>query len=365
MGSIAGCIKQIARHRFNSELTVQDNPLITFILFGYNQAHFVREAIDGALTQNYSPLEIIFSDDCSTDQTFEIMSEMAANYKGPHKIILNRNEQNRGVGAHVNRAFSLASGEWIVTAASDDISDPDRCARVLELAKQHPDAGAIGLGWRDIDEKGDPYPGVMLARYKQRRRTSGQDRTWLREFASGDFGVWGMSAAWSQKLLQSCPPLPDALRQEDEVYSLLATIAGFSLVLDPEQFVSYRHHAHNASGFDHRTDTDTTEKRRIGRAKMNLYTWKFLRHSVENLHLMPPGLPSNKEKNHLLKLLNLKIATCEDEATWWECGILGRIRRSFFPAERNRIIRCPREWSRMLPRKWHFFIQKNKPIRKT
>ena len=337
---------------------MQNNPLITFILFGYNQAHFVREAIDGALAQTYSPLEIIFSDDCSTDETFTIMSEAAANYRGPHKIILNRNEQNRGVGAHVNRAFSLANGEWIVTAASDDISNPGRCARVVELAKQHPDAGAIGLGWRDIDEKGNPMEGEMLPRYKQYRRTSGLDRAWLQEFESGDFGVWGMSAAWSQKLLQICPPLPDALRQEDEVYSLLATISGFCLVLDPERFVSYRHHSNNASGFDHRTDADTIEKRRIGRADMNLFTWKFLRHSVHNLPQLPPGLPSNKEKKHLIKLLDLKIATCEDEATWWQCGTLGRIRRSFFPAERKKIICWPREWSRMLPYCWYLFIQK-------
>ena len=71
-----------------------DRPLITFALFAYNQERFIREAVAGAFSQTYSPLEIILSDDCSSDRTFEIIQEMTAGYEGPHKVILNRNEKN-------------------------------------------------------------------------------------------------------------------------------------------------------------------------------------------------------------------------------------------------------------------------------
>ena len=71
-----------------------EKPLITFALFAYNQERFIREAVEGAFSQTYSPLEIILSDDCSPDRTFEIMKEMAAEYTGPHTIVLNRNEKN-------------------------------------------------------------------------------------------------------------------------------------------------------------------------------------------------------------------------------------------------------------------------------
>jgi len=47
-------------------------PLITFALFAYNQERFIREAVQGAFSQTYSPLEIIMSDDCSKDRTFDI-----------------------------------------------------------------------------------------------------------------------------------------------------------------------------------------------------------------------------------------------------------------------------------------------------
>ncbi|MCB1130450.1 MAG: glycosyltransferase [Verrucomicrobiae bacterium] len=332
-------------------------PLITFILFAYNQAHYVREAIEAALAQSYSPLEIILSDDCSQDKTFEIMKSMAASYKGPHRIILNRNEVNRGVGAHVNKAFSLSSGRWIVTAAGDDVSDPGRCARVAELASLHPDAAAIGLGWRDIDASGAPVSGRMLQRYLDARHISGMDPGWIRAYRSGDFGVWGMTAAWRSDLIQGWPTLPDDCRQEDEIYSFRAALAGHSMILDPGVYASYRHHDSNASGFDRRTDPDTTERRRTARALMNLKTWQTLHDELATLPNLPPGLPSETMRNELLLILRRKIAKEHNESTWWESGILTRITRSFFPPERERPISWPREWSRMLPRQWHLALE--------
>jgi glycosyltransferase involved in cell wall biosynthesis len=74
-----------------------DRPLISFILIACNQKRFIREAVEGTFSQTYSPLEIVLSDDCSRDRTFEIMKELTASYQGPHKIILNRNENKPGI----------------------------------------------------------------------------------------------------------------------------------------------------------------------------------------------------------------------------------------------------------------------------
>jgi len=333
-----------------------ENPLITLILFGYNQEHFVREAIAGAISQTYSPLEILFSDDSSTDSTFSIMQEAAAAYQGPHRIILNRNEQNRSVGAHVNAAFGLATGEWIVTAASDDVSDAGRCARVAEVAKAHPDAGVIGLGWRDIDEDGEPFPGRMLGRYQEGRINKAGDPAWINQFRDGDFGAWGMSVAWKTSLVRQWPPLADELRQEDEVYSFRAALMGMSIVLDPEPVASYRHHGNNVSGYDPQADIETTEKRRIARARMNLATWRFLSDELESPPAFVSSLWSERQLATLRTYLGLKIKACEDNAGWWDCGTLGRLRRSLFPAERRRLIHRPREWKRILPYPWFLYL---------
>ena len=47
--------------------SASDRPLVTFALFAYNQEKYIREAVEGAFAQTYAPLEIILSDDCSTD----------------------------------------------------------------------------------------------------------------------------------------------------------------------------------------------------------------------------------------------------------------------------------------------------------
>jgi len=98
----------------------------------YNQESFIREAIEGAISQSYENLEIILSDDCSNDSTFEIMCGVAKNYTGPHKIILNKNESNLGIGQHINVITNISSGGLIVLNAGDDISLP---TRVQEYAK--------------------------------------------------------------------------------------------------------------------------------------------------------------------------------------------------------------------------------------
>lgn len=50
--------------------TALDHPLVTFALLAYSQEKYIREAVEGAFAQTYEPLEIILSDDCSSDRTY-------------------------------------------------------------------------------------------------------------------------------------------------------------------------------------------------------------------------------------------------------------------------------------------------------
>ena len=111
---------------------IPGRPLLTFSIAAYNQEKFIREAVEGAFSQTYSPLEIVLSDDCSGDSTFSIMEKMAGQYRGPHRIILNRNSVRRSLGGHVNRVVEISRGELIVGAAGDDVSLPQRCEIAYE-----------------------------------------------------------------------------------------------------------------------------------------------------------------------------------------------------------------------------------------
>ena len=62
---------------------MKERPLVSMTVICYRAERFVREAIEGALAQTYSPLEIIISDDASSDRTFEIIQEAVADYDWP------------------------------------------------------------------------------------------------------------------------------------------------------------------------------------------------------------------------------------------------------------------------------------------
>ena len=69
-----------------------EKPLVTISMITYNQERYVRDAVRGALAQTYEPLEIVISDDCSTDSTWDIIRDEVEAYRksgGIHKNIVN------------------------------------------------------------------------------------------------------------------------------------------------------------------------------------------------------------------------------------------------------------------------------------
>lgn len=105
---------------------IKNQPLVTLAIISYNQEKFIREAVESALAQTYSPMEVVISDDTSSDSTFDIIKDIAASYVGPHKIIINLNPINLGLAGNLNKVLSLCKGEIICWAAGDDISLPGK-----------------------------------------------------------------------------------------------------------------------------------------------------------------------------------------------------------------------------------------------
>lgn len=129
------------------------HPFVTFILFAYNQERYVREAIESAFAQDYHPLEIVLSDDCSTDCTYQIMQEAYDSYEGPHELRIVRNECNMGVTSHVIQRGREAKGEYIVVAAGDDISKPHRVSTIVPCFDDESVWG-VTTGFDLIDDAG-------------------------------------------------------------------------------------------------------------------------------------------------------------------------------------------------------------------
>jgi|SRR5665647_860874 len=127
----------------------------SLILLTYNQEPYVYDALVSVLNQDYEELEIVISDDCSTDATWEVVTKTIQSYTGTKKIILNKNFTNIGIIGNLNEAFKCSTGELIFTAAGDDISLSNRCSECVKFyLDQKRSCDLIGTDVFDMLEDG-------------------------------------------------------------------------------------------------------------------------------------------------------------------------------------------------------------------
>ena len=209
-------------------------PLVSFIVVAYKQERFVREAVRSALAQTYEPLEILLSDDCSPDRTFEIMKEEAGSYSGPHRLVLNQNQSNLGLAGHLNLAFGMAKGDVFVMQGGDDRSLPERTSELLRARSDQPaPPDLICSHVRELREDGSPS-GVI---WKDVTRN-----TSLKEAISGGSCVaLGATAAYSRTLFDKYGPIDGHVLMEDWVLSFRALLEGGVLLVE-QPLVDYRIH---------------------------------------------------------------------------------------------------------------------------
>jgi glycosyltransferase involved in cell wall biosynthesis len=212
-----------------------DRPLVTFALFAYNQEDYIREAVEGAFAQTYEPLEIILSDDCSSDRTFEIMQEMAAAYEGPHEVIARRNEVNYGTAQHVYAVSKVMNGDLIVVAAGDDISLPRRTELLTSAwvsKEKKPSAIYSGAIAFECDDVGS-YTNVPL-------RHNWSNKVDLKWFAKNMTNpIVAPTAAYGRGVFEKFPPLFGGSVIEDGPLCVRSFILGEILPVD-EQLVKIR-----------------------------------------------------------------------------------------------------------------------------
>jgi glycosyltransferase involved in cell wall biosynthesis len=217
-------------------------PLASFIILSYNQENYVGDAVAGALAQDYPNLEVILSDHTSTDRTFHAMERAASAYSGPHKIYLQRSRSQLGVLGHALDAVSRASGQLIIAAAGDDVSQPQRASRLVErwLASG---AALLFSDCVEVDERGRPNGGAP-----QSRRVNAhvdQAQSYFPDLRVPV--VHGASAAYDRRWLMSVAPPNFPVFQEDYFLTLMFALASARFEYIDEPLVLWRRHANGLS----------------------------------------------------------------------------------------------------------------------
>lgn len=296
---------------------MSDPHTFSVTLYTYNQENHVKKAVESILSQQCAALEIIISDDASTDSTFQIIKECVDCYTGPHKVILNRNEKNMGFRRHVNKIIAQSQGDWVIYAAGDDIFFPHRCAEIMKAAAAFPEALAIYSSWIDIDEQDNEKGRNPLSEEPYTLQT-------IDEILSGK-NVWanGCAAAYSRRLL-NMSDMPPGVQMDDLFYSLLAFLKGPILRINKNllQFRTWSGSMTNQPASKRTTTAELRDKHkkrsRSKRVQKAIYL-HCLRYAEK---MSEEELP---RKDEVIKELKKRIFKLKALGVWWKLNFRQRL----------------------------------------
>jgi glycosyltransferase involved in cell wall biosynthesis len=152
-------------------------PKVSVIIPVYNGEKYIAEAIRSVLDQSFQDLEIVITDDGSTDGTVSRITQ----FNDP-RIRLLLFDRNRGVAAATNNSITHSRGELVSIIDSDNVFLPSKLEKQVDFLSKHPEIGAVFTKVRLIDDEGGPledpdHPYIGL--FEQHNRTR---HDWLRHF---------------------------------------------------------------------------------------------------------------------------------------------------------------------------------------
>ncbi len=201
------------------------------VLYTYNQEDSVRDAVRSVLAQDCPPIDILISDDCSPDATFDVIQQEAAAYTGPHRIQLNRNPENLGVMEHIHTVFALSKADVMINCAGDDLCHANYASRMIETFEtQNPLLACSHATVKYAD--GSPAPRVYSKAlfYHRIDALSASDSMQL---------YLGATAAWHRDMIDKYGVVQFKDCFEDLIFGFRAALEGRVAVID-EELITYR-----------------------------------------------------------------------------------------------------------------------------
>ena len=213
---------------------------ITIGVFTFNHEHFVESALESIFSQDADGLEIIISDDASTDNTQALIQDFIGRTGTRHKIVYDPNATNLGLTGNVNKVFEMATNDVILVAAGDDISRPMRARKTARVMEDET-VMAMSFGFNRFTGRRPQLPSEHreLGKIEIMKPTD--------FFRVPNLHTPGCSRAYRKSTFTQFGPLRSDCPTEDSTLMLRALLLGsIAHVQDVE--VDYRIHGENLSG---------------------------------------------------------------------------------------------------------------------
>lgn len=126
-------------------------PFISVVIPTYNNAHYIRQALDSVLAQTFTDYEVLVVDDGSTDQTREVVAEYGSRVQYVYQI-------NQGLAVARNTGLGTVTGEYLTYLDADDVWAPINLQVKAGVLRAHPELGGVFSEFSIFDESGITSP---------------------------------------------------------------------------------------------------------------------------------------------------------------------------------------------------------------
>lgn len=196
-------------------------PFISIITVTYNSSKYVREAIESVLASSFKNFELIIGDDCSSDNTWDIVQEY-----NDARIVKYKNSTNLGEYPNRDKALRIAKGEWVLYIDGDDLVYPHALELISSMISKYPSVGMLLMRW---------YRKEMLLPVV----ISPRDFYVEYYFGEGFLGTAFTNVVFSKKALLDNGGIPHQYSFGDDVVRLnLAT--KYNMMIIPDQLTFWR-----------------------------------------------------------------------------------------------------------------------------
>ena len=148
------------------------NELVSVIMPSYNTSQYIAQSIQSVIDQTYKNWELIIVDDCSTDNTDEIIMSF-----DDDRIRYFKNESNSGAAISRNRALQEAKGKWVAFLDSDDLWLPQKLEKQIDFMEKN-EYKFTYTAYKEMTEKGIPN-GVFVTGPKRINKRKMFNYCWL------------------------------------------------------------------------------------------------------------------------------------------------------------------------------------------
>lgn len=253
-----------------------NSPLVSILIPCYNHQDFLGDCLQSILDQDYPYLELLICDDCSPDNSYQVISSYAEQLQNKlHSVQILRNTVNCGVTKNINRMLTLAKGEYIKILASDDAMTPDAIRMLTAYLEENPQYGvAVCNGATVSEDQHYPHFTPVSPVYEQPP-----------DFSSADMfcriarrnPIFAPGAMVRRSIYDACGFYDEDIAIEDLEYWLRILVEGqVAFGYLPQQLIYYRINSNSMSSQSANAHLQS-RRERMHNASMAIFS-KFQRH---------------------------------------------------------------------------------------